>query len=116
MFRSENFIYFLSVMGFFIGVIFAVIQGFEPMQFLWAVLVTFMVFYTLALASTSFFIKYLSVKNIFHLDKEGLEKTIDYQINELDRKEDMIREAYYFIRQIEEEELNLYAKNKGKRK
>jgi len=115
MFRSENFIYFLSVTGFFIGVIFAVMQGFEPMQFLWAVMVIFVVFYILAMASTSFFIKYVSVKNIFHLDKENLEKTIDFQINELDRKEDLIREAYYFIRKIEEEELNLYTKKKAKR-
>jgi len=115
MFRSENFIYFLSVTGFFVGLIFAILQGFEPMQFLWAVFVTFTIFYILAMASTSFFIKYVSVKNIFHLDKEGLEKTIDIQINDLDKKEDMIREAYYFIRQIEEEELNLYNKKKGKK-
>jgi len=115
MFSSENFIYFLSVTGFFIGVIFAIIQGFEPFEFLWAVIVTFAVFYILAIASTSFFIKYLAVKNIFHLDKVNLEKTIDYQINELDRKEDLIREAYYFIRQIEEEELDLYTKNKAKK-
>jgi low affinity Fe/Cu permease len=115
MFRSENFIYFLSVTGFFMGIIFAIVQGFEPFEFIFAVLVIFSLFYILAIASISFFIKYLSIKNIFYLDKDGLERTIDYQINELDRKEDMIREAYYFIRKIEEEELDLYHKNKGKK-
>ncbi len=108
MFRSENFIYFLSVMGFFIGIIFGVLKGLEPFDFMVAVLITFASFYIIALASTSFFIKYVSVKNIFHLDKESLEKTIDLQIEDLDKKEDMIREAYYFIKQIEEEELDLY--------
>jgi len=114
MFRSENFIYFLSVSGFFIGVIFAIFQGFEPIDFLYAVVITFTLFYIVALASTSFFIKYLSVKNIFQLDKVNLEKTIDYQINELDKKEDLIRDAYFFIRKIEEEELNLYKKKEAK--
>jgi len=114
MFRSENFIYFLSVSGFFIGLIFAIFQGFEPIDFLYSVIVSFTLFYIIALASTSFFIKYLSVKNIFELDKVNLEKTIDYQINELDKKEDLIREAYYFIRKIEEEELSLYKKKEAK--
>ena len=108
MFRSDNFIYFLSIMGFFLGIIFAILKGLEPFDFMVAVLITFTSFYIIALASTSFFIKYLSVKNIFHLDKENLEKTIDLQIEDLDKKEDMIREAYYFIKQIEEEELDLY--------
>ena len=110
MFRSDNFIYFLSVSGFFIGIIFATFQEFEPFEFLFAVGVTFVVFYLVAIASTGFFIKYLAVKNIFYLDKEGLEKTIDMQINELDKKEDLIREAYYFIRQVEEEEIDVYKK------
>ena len=108
MFRSDNFIYFLSVMGFFMGIIFAILKGLEPFDFVVAVIITFTSFYIIALASTSFFIKYVSVKNIFHLDKENLEKTIDLQIEELDRKEDMIREAYYFIKKLEEEELDLY--------
>jgi len=114
MFRSENFIYFLSVSGFFIGLIFAIFQGFEPIDFLYSVIVSFTLFYIIALASTSFFIKYLSVRNIFELDKANLEKTIDFQINELDKKEDLIREAYYFIRKIEEEELSLYKKKEAK--
>jgi hypothetical protein len=115
MFRSDNFIYFLSVSGFFIGLIFGVIQGLEPFEFLSAVLIIFTLFYMIAVASTGFFIKYLAVKNIFYLDKENLEKTIDMQIKELDKKEDIIREAYYFIRKLEQEELDVY-KNKGNKK
>jgi len=113
MFRSDNFIYFFSVSGFFIGVIFAIFQGFEPFEFLFAVILTFTLFYLIAIASTVFFIKYLAVKNIFYLDKEGLERTIDFQINELDKKEDLIREAYYFIRKIEKEELDVYKKREN---
>jgi len=112
MLRVDNFIYFFSVSGFFIGLLFAILQNFEPFDFLVAVMIVFFLFYIIALASTSFFIKYLSVKNIFDLDKVNLEKTIDIQIEELDKREESIREAYYFIKELEEEELNLY-KNKG---
>ena len=115
MFKVDNFIYFFSVSGFFIGLVFAILQEFEPFDFLVAVMVVFFVFYIIALASTSFFIKYLSVKNIFELDKVNLEKTIDSQIEELDQKEEIIREAHYFIKQIEEEELSLYKNNKENR-
>jgi hypothetical protein len=114
MFRSENFIYFLSVSGFFIGLVFAIMQGFEPFDFLISVIIVFVLFYMIALASTGFFIKYLGIKNIFYLDKDTLEKTIDSQIEELDKKEEVIREAYYFIRKLEEEELNIY-KNRDKK-
>jgi hypothetical protein len=113
MFKNENFIYFLSVTGFFIGLVFAIMQGFEPFNFLIAVGIVFMSFYIIAVASTSFFIKYLGIKNIFYLDKTSLEKTIDAQIEELDKKEEIIREAYYFIRKLEEEVLDVYKKSKG---
>jgi ribosomal protein L9 len=75
-------------------------------------MIVFTIFYMIALASTGFFIKYLRVRNIFYLDKESLEKTMDAQIEELDKKEEVIREAYYFIRKLEEEELNIYKQSK----
>jgi len=110
MFRSDNFISFFTVVGFFIGLIFAVLNGFEPDKFLYAVMIVSGFFYILGLASSSFFIKYISVKKIFELDKETLEKTIDMQIFELDKKEDFIREAHYFIKEIEREEKIFYKK------
>ena len=115
MFSSENFINFLSVSGFFIGLIFAIFQNLEPFQFLYAVLTIFALFYIIALASSSFFIKYLGVKKVFYLDKEQLEKTIDFQIDELDKKEEIIREAHYFIKELEKEELDIYKHKEQKR-
>ena len=110
MFKGENFVYFLTVTGFFVAIMFSVLNGFEPMQFLYAVFVISTFFYIIGMACTSFFVKYVSIKNIFYLDKNGLEKTIDMQIDELDTKEEMIRDAYYFIKQIEQEEFNVYRK------
>ena len=70
MFRSDNFIYFLSVSGFFVGVVFAIMKGFEPFEFIFCVIVVFVMFYIIAVASTGFFIKYLGIKNLFYLDKD----------------------------------------------
>jgi hypothetical protein len=114
MFRSDNFISFLTVVGFFIGLIFAVLHGFEPDKFLYSILIISGVFYIIGVASSSFFIKYISVKQIFALDKEFLEKTIDMQIYELDKKEDYIRESHYFIEEIEKEEMLVYKKEDDK--
>jgi hypothetical protein len=114
MFRSDNFISFLTVVGFFIGLVFAVLHGFEPYKFLYSVLIISGLFYIIGLASSSFFIKYISVREIFTLDKEVLEKTIDMQIYELDKKEDFIRDAHYFIEEIEKEEMFFYKKEENK--
>jgi hypothetical protein len=114
MFRSDNFISFLTVVGFFIGIVFAVLHGFEPDKFLYSVLIISGVFYIIGVASSSFFIKYISVKQIFALDKKFLEKTIDMQIYELDKKEDFIRESHYFIQEIEKEEMSVYKKDDNK--
>lgn len=116
MFKAENFIYFLTVNGFFIGLIFSVMKGFEPFNFLFAVIVTTSVFYMLGLASSGLFIKHLSAKQLFYLDKDNLEKAIDYQIGELEKREAEILEAYYFIKDIEEKELKFYKKDSKKEK
>jgi len=115
MIRSENFIYFLTVVGFFIGIIFSIFNSFEPFIFLYSILFISAIFYIIGVASSSFFIRYISVKQSFKLDKDMLEKTIDMQIYELDKKEEFIREAHYFIQEIEKEEQYLYSKKEDKR-
>ena len=115
MFKSNNFIYFLTVTGFFIGLMFAILNEFEPLYFLYVVMLNSFLFYMIGIASSGFFIKYLSIKQIFELDKESLEMAMDMQIQELDKKEDLIREAHYFIKQIEEEELLFYKDKEDKK-
>jgi len=111
MLRGENFIYFFTVVGFFIGIIFAILNAFEPEKFLYSVILISSIFYIVGVASSGFFIKFLSVKKAFDLDKETLEATIDMQIYELDKKEEFIREAHYFIEEIENEEKAIYNKD-----
>ncbi len=116
MFKAENFIYFLTVNGFFIGLIFAIMKNFEPFNFLFVVFIVTSFFYMLGLASSGIFIKYISAKQLFYLDKVNLEKAIDYQIGELEKREAEILEAHYFIQDIEDKELKLYKNKKGSKK
>jgi len=103
MFRSENFISFFVVVGFFIGLMFSILHEFEPFKFLYSVFVISALFYIIGLFSSSFFVRYVSPKQVFELDKEALEGMIDRQINELDKKENSLREFHYFIQEIEKE-------------
>ncbi len=103
---SENFIYFSASSGFFIGVIFSIIHDLDVFNFLFVVFLLTSIFYILALASSAFFIKYLNLKNITYLEKDKIENVLDYQIKELEKKEDFILESYEFIKSIEEEEIN----------
>jgi len=108
--RGENFIYFFASSGFFIGVIFSILHDLDFEHFLYATFVITAVFYLLSLASVTFFIKYLDVHKISYFDKHQIDEILDVQIKELEKKEDFILESYEFIKQIEEEELQIIKK------
>jgi len=110
--RGENFIYFFTSSGFFVGIIFSIFHDLDFEKFLYATFLITAVFYIFALATVSFFIKFVDIKNIVYLDKKEIDKILDVQIKELEEKEDFILESYEFIKQIEEEELQHYTKRK----
>ncbi|AZV47041.1 hypothetical protein C3L23_07070 [Nautilia sp. PV-1] len=110
--RGENFIFFLASCGFFIGVIFSILHEFDFEHFLYATVLITALFYLLGLASVTFFIKYLDIKKVIYFNKHEIDEILDVQIKELEKKEDFILESYEFIKQIEEEELQII-KNKS---
>ena len=111
--RGENFIYFSIVSGFFTGIIYAVFKGFGIFYFLFTVFLITSVFYLIALAAVSFFVKYLDIKQIVFFDKMEIDGIIDVQIKELEKREQFIYESYEFIKKIEEEELEFIKKSKN---
>lgn len=113
MFRVENFIYFITVNGFFIGLLFGIIKEFPAFEFLFITLVITGIFYILGVASTGFFIKFVPVRKLIYIDKNVLESTIDYQIQELEIQEEFILEANKFRLDLEKSELDFY-KEKSK--
>ncbi len=110
--RGENFIYFSASSGFFIGVIFSILHELDFENFIFATVLITAVFYLLALASISFFVKYLDIKKVIYFDKHEIDSILDVQIRELEKKEDFIYESYEFIKQIEQDEINML-KNKS---
>ena len=110
--RGENFIYFATVSGFFIGIIFSILKGLDAIDFIFATILTTLVFYLIALGSVAFYIKFLDVKKSVFFNKYEIDKILDVQIKELEKKEDFILESYEFIKQIEQEELEIIRKNK----
>ncbi len=87
--RIENFIYFFTICGFFIGLIFSIINFNEPGNILFYTFIITLFFYLLIhLAIANFLdIKSLS-KKIFN--KEKYEEVSDYFIYELENREKKI--------------------------
>ena len=110
--RGENFIYFLTSSGFFIGLFFAVLKDFSVEQIIYFTLLMTSIFYLIGLITVAFYIKYVNIKNINFFRKEEIDNILDVQIKELERKEDSILYNYYFIKEIEEEELKILRKMK----
>jgi len=110
--RGENFIYFGASSGFFIGIAFSILKDFEVSNFLFATITITLLFYLIALGSVAFYMKYIDVKKIVFFNKLEIDNILDMQIKELEKKEDFILKSYEFIKQIEEEELEIIRKNK----
>jgi len=111
--RGENFIYFSTTSGFFIGVIFSILKDLEVFNFLFATLLITAVFYLISLASVSFFVKFLDIKQILYFNKYEVDEILDIQIKSLEKSENFIMENYKFIKKIEEEELEFIRKNRN---
>lgn len=111
--RGENFIYFAIISGFFIGVIFSILKGFDVFDFLFATFLIMALFYIISLASVSFFIKFLDIRQIVFFDKKEVDEILDMQIKTLEKNEEFIMENYEFIKEIEEEELKIIRKIKN---
>ena len=111
--RGENFIYFATVSGFFIGIIFSIIKGFDVFDFLFATFMITALFYLVSLGSVALFIKFLDIKQIVFFNKYEVDEILDMQIKSLEKNENFIMENYEFIKQVEEEELEIIRKTKN---
>ncbi len=86
MVKSENFIYFFTISGFFIGLAFSILNFSEPEEIL---------FYTLEITLVFYLIIHLAIMNFFDLErmstfifnKKEHENIGDYFIHELENRE-----------------------------
>jgi len=101
--RPENFLYFLSISGFFIGLSFAVFAQDDPFDIFFMAIMISVVFYMVALASSSIFIHYVEYKVGYTLKKTEKEVFLDKMIAQIEKREKFIDDSRYFIQSIEKE-------------
>jgi len=98
--KIENFIYFFTICGFFIGLVFSIINFNDPLYILFYTFIITLFFYLLIHLSIASFldIKNLS-KNIFN--KSKYEEVSDYFIYELENREKKINSLVNVIENLE---------------
>ena len=89
----KNFIYFLTVIGFFIGIVIGLINGKDAYELTIYTCFITMFFYLISHLSISFYIKQISLK-IVNFDKEIYENRLNKTIKEIDIKEKALEEAH----------------------
>ena len=100
--RIENFIYFFTICGFFIGLVFSIVNFNDPMYILFYTFLITLFFYLLIHLSIASFLDIKSLsKNIF--DKSKYEEVSDYFIYELENREKKINSLVNVIENINRE-------------
>lgn len=100
----NNFISFLTLNGFFIGLLFAILKMHDPLYIVFTVCVVTTVFYMIALLASALFVKSVSFQPRYRIKKEKYETAIDTVISEIEKRERSIKDMYEFIRALEAEE------------
>jgi hypothetical protein len=104
MLSVNNFISFLTISGFFVGIIFAILKLSDPIHIVMGVVFITALFYMISIAAASFFIRNVDFKPRYRIKKEKYESAIDIAIMELEKREALIKDMYHFIKELEEEE------------
>jgi len=91
--RGSNFVSFLTVQGFFIGIVFGILKSTSPESFLGFVILITAFFYLFAHLCVGFFFQTLGVKaNSF--PKSSHEHNLDFFVREINKREQFI-DAFY---------------------
>lgn len=91
--RGSNFVSFLTVQGFFIGIVFGILKSDSPESFLgFVILITFF-FYLFAHLCVGFFFQTLSLKTT-SFPKASHEHNLDLFVREINKREQFI-DAFY---------------------
>lgn len=89
---SENFIYFFTVQGFFVGIIFGLLKSFDAFGLLNYTLIITAFFYLFGHIVVGFYYKTMEMKS-YYFPKEDHEKELDFFIHEIKKREQIIDRA-----------------------
>ena len=102
---SENFIYFFTVWGFFIGIIFGLLKSFDAVGLLEYTLIITAFFYLFGHVVIGFYYRTMNVKSYF-FPKELHEKELDLFLHEIKKREQIIDRAISMTDSLTELNLN----------
>ncbi len=91
--RGANFVSFLTVQGFFIGIVFGVMQSDSAESLLGYVLLITLFFYLFAHLFVGFFFQSLGIKT-HPFPKKAHENNLDFFVREINKREQFI-DAFY---------------------
>lgn len=91
--RGSNFVSFLTVQGFFIGIVFGILQSDSAESFLGYVILISLFFYLFAHLFVGFFFQSLGVK-AQTFPKKAHEHNLDFFVREINKREQFI-DAFY---------------------
>lgn len=89
---GENFVYFFTVQGFFIGIIFGILKSFDASGlFVYTFFITIF-FYLFSHIIIALYYKTLTVRS-YHFPRDRHEKELDYYVKEINKREKLIDSA-----------------------
>ncbi|MGA9045583.1 hypothetical protein [Sulfuricurvum sp.] len=91
--RGSNFVSFLTVQGFFIGIVFGILKSSSPESFLGFVILITAFFYLFAHLCVGFFFQTLGVKS-HPFPKASHEHNLDFFVREINKREQFL-DAFY---------------------
>ena len=98
--KAENYIAFVAVAGFFLGFVISVLKFDEPEMITVFTIFSMVVFYMIILIGSSIFIQLFDIKTNL-LKKQGYDETLDYFVDEFDKREKLSRKIREFVKSLD---------------
>ena len=92
---GENFVYFFTVQGFFVGIIFGILKSFDAEGLLVYTFFITVFFYLFSHVIIAFYFKTISAKS-YKFARDSHEKKLDFFVSEINKREKLIDTAFNF--------------------
>ena len=102
---SENFIYFFTVWGFFIGIIFGLLKSIDAVGLLEYTLIITAFFYLFGHVVIGFYYRTMNIKS-YYFPKDLHEKELDLFVHEIKKREQIIDRVASMTDSLSELNLN----------
>lgn len=89
---GENFVYFFTVQGFFVGIVFGLLKSFDAEGLLTYISLITIFFYLFSHVIVGFYYR-TNLGKIYFFPKDEHEKKLDYFVSEINKREKVIDSA-----------------------